>query len=200
MSESTQSSAVELPEELRFVLDLDALKDLERQNPLTVGSRRERVAEHSWHVAIAALLLQDFADEDIDLGHAVLLAVVHDVVERFVGDTFAFGDGKAGQHEREHTAMKRLRESTDAKAIQRLVDCWQEYEAQETATARFVKGLDALLPIAQNFSNPEQSSWVAHRVAAEKVRTRLRSHGAAGRLREIAEQMISSAQARGYLT
>ena len=195
-----QRPAVDLPEELRFVLDVEPLKEIERQNPLATGERRERVAEHSWHLAIAAVLLKDFAEEDVDLGHATLLAVVHDVVERYVGDTFAFGDGIAGQHDREHVAMGQVRQSTDSKAIQKLVDYWQEYEEQSSPAARFVKGLDAILPIVQNYSNLENSSWRLHGVAADKVSARLHSHGNPGALREIGDKMISDAKARGYLT
>src|SRR5688500_600384 len=87
-----EQDAVTFPEELRFVMDLDALKEVERKNPLSVGERRERVAEHSWHLATAAILLHDFADENVDIAHASMLAVVHDIVELFVGDTFAFGE------------------------------------------------------------------------------------------------------------
>ncbi len=116
-----------------------------------------------------------------------------------MGDTFAFGDEVIDQHEREHAAMRKLRESTRSPGVHRLIDFWEEYEAQATPTARFVKGLDAILPIAQNYSNPEQSSWRAHGVSAENVHKRLRSHGETGRLRKYAEQMIDSAKHRGDL-
>lgn len=197
--DADRKPTVDLPEELRFVLELEALKDLERQNPLATGERRERVAEHSWHLAVAAVLLADYAEEDVDLGRAALLAVVHDVVERFVGDTFAFGDNTTDQHQREHDAMRQLACTTSARGIQRLVECWREYEEQSTSTARFVKGIDAVLPIVQNYSNPEHSSWKTHGVAADKVRARLRSHGNPGALSGMAEEMISDAQDRGYL-
>jgi putative hydrolase of HD superfamily len=197
---SASESAVQLPAELQFVLELDALKDLERHNPLSTGERRERVAEHSWHLAMAAILLQEFAADDVDVARAALLAVVHDVVEHFVGDTFAFGTDTTDQDSREQTAMKQLRASSDSKAIQLLVDYWEEYEYQTTATARFVKGLDALLPIAHNYSNPEQSSWIKHGVSADKVRHRLDTHGEVGKLRGVGEEMIQSAHKQGFLT
>lgn len=190
---------VKLSEELEFVRDLDALKDVERQNPLAENPRRERVAEHSWHLAASVILLLDYADSDIDLGRAALLAVVHDIVEMYVGDTFAFGDTD-DQFAREHAAMRRLIEKTGSSGVRRLVELWHEYEDQESAEARFVKGLDALLPIMHNYSNPDHSSWRQHGVAADKVLARLNNHGNMGRtLRDVGEEMINDAKERGYL-
>jgi putative hydrolase of HD superfamily len=188
------------PEELKLLLDLEALKDLERRNPLSTGKRRECVGEHSWYLALAVLLLRPLADEEIDVCRAVTLAVIHDVVENFAGDTFAFGD-TTGQHEREHAAMAALHERSRSDAVAELVELWHEYERQDTPEARFVKGLDAFLPIMQNFRNPNHSSWRMYGVAAEQVRERLRTHGDPGKLlRDIAEEMIGHAHARGVLT
>jgi putative hydrolase of HD superfamily len=198
-SSTAHQTAVDIPVELRFLLELDALKDVERQNPLSSGTRRERVAEHSWHLAIAAILLRDSVDSNVDLGHAALLAVVHDVVESLVGDTFAFGDDTDGQYDREHAAMNSLRDKYDSKAIRRLIDIWEEYEQQESAEAKFVKGLDALLPIAQNYQNLEHSSWRRHGVTADRVYARLNNHGDVGKLRAVGEEMIASAKNQGFL-
>lgn len=191
---------VKLSEELELVRDLDALKDVERQNPLAGNSRRERVAEHCWHLAAATIVLSDYVDTGIDLGRAVQLAVVHDVVEMFVGDTFAFGD-TSDQYQREHDAMAKLIERTGSAGVRRLVELWQEYEDQASDEAKFVKGLDALLPIMHNYSNPDHSSWLQHGVGADKVLARLNSHGNMGKtLREFGEEMINDAKDQGYLT
>jgi putative hydrolase of HD superfamily len=149
----------DLPEEVKLLLQFEVLKELKRQNPLAMAERKERVGEHSWHLALSVLLLAEFASEPIDIARAALLAIVHDTVEAFVGDTFAFGPDVSGQWSREHQAMKGLKESFDSKAIHRLVDLWQEYEDQETSEARFVKGMDAFLPIVLNYMNVEHSSW-----------------------------------------
>lgn len=192
---------VKLPAELSFLLDLEALKDVERQNPLAGNPRRERVAEHSWYLAVAAILLRDEADEDVDLGKAALLAVAHDIVEQFVGDTFAFGADTDGQFDREHLAMQELAKRSESAGVQRLVAYWHEYEDQVTPEARFVKGLDALLPILQNYHNIEHSSWRNHGVAGDKVLARLNNHGNMGEtLRSIGQEMIKDAQAQHYLT
>jgi 5'-deoxynucleotidase YfbR-like HD superfamily hydrolase len=192
---------VKLTAELGFLLDLESLKDVERQNPLAGNPRRERVAEHSWYVAVAAILLRDEADEDVDLGKAALLAVAHDIVEQFVGDTFAFGADTGGQFDREHLAMRELARRSESAGVQRLVAYWHEYEDQKTPEARFVKGLDALLPILQNYHNIEHSSWRNHGVAGDKVLARLNNHGNMGEtLRSIGQEMIKDAQAQHYLT
>lgn len=196
------TGTVKLTPEFEFLLRLDELKDLERQNPLASSPRREGVAEHCWSVALATILMRDEARDEIDLGHAVLLAVVHDVVEQFVGDTFAFGSETHGQFAREHEAMARLENDHDeSPGILRVIELWREYEDQKTPEARFVKGLDALLPIAQNYRNLEHSSWLKHHVAADQVMTRLNYHGDVGdTLRPFGEKMIADAKEQGYLT
>ena len=195
------SRNVKLTEDLEFLLDLDALKDVERRNPLAKNPRPERVAEHSWHLAVASLILADDFDQRLDLGKAALLAIAHDVVERFVGDTFAFGSDVAGQSGREHRAMDDLAQRTGSPGIKRLIGLWREYEDQETPEARFVKGLDALLPILLNYHNIEFSSWRAHDVSADKVLARANNHGNMGEaLRTVAVEMINDAQARGFLS
>lgn len=192
---------VKLTEEGDFLFELEELMNVERQNPLAGSPRRERVAEHSWFVALAALLLRDDVSQEIDLGRAVTLAVVHDVVEKYVGDTFAFSDATADQFDREHRAMAELRKRTGSAGISRIIDAWQEYEDQETPEARFVKGLDALIPIMQNYRNLDHSSWARHHVKADKVVTRLNNHGDVGEIwRPIAEEMIENAAASGVLT
>jgi putative hydrolase of HD superfamily len=190
-----------LPEAARLLLDIEALKDVERQNPNVNGVRRELVAEHSWFVAIGVVLLAEFSPEKIDIARAVLLATVHDVVEAFVGDTFAFGAEVSTQHGREHGAMAELRVKYRGNmAVERLVDLWEEYENQETPEAKFVKGIDAFSPIVLNYSNIEQSSWLLHQVEGAKVFKRLaRAEGVLGELAEINKSMIAQAIEDGYL-
>lgn len=190
-----------LPEAARLLIDVEALKDLARQNPNAKGSRRELVAEHSWFIAIGVVLLAEFSPQKLDIARAVLLATVHDVVEVFVGDTFAFGTEVATQHNREQEAMTQLRAThSKNKAITRLVDLWEEYEAQETAEAKFVKGIDAFIPILLNYSNIDQSSWIQHKVEAAKVFKRLaRVEASLGELAEINKAMINQATDDGYL-
>lgn len=200
-SEARAAILASLPEEASLLLVLDRLRDEVRANPLGQGERRERVAEHSWFVAVAVPLLAGFSPEPIDVARATLLAVVHDLAEAFTGDTFAFGPDVAGQRVREHLAMDALDVESRSAAITTLVGLWRDYEDQATPEARFVKGLDAFLPILLNFANIEHSSWVEHGVRAAQVSARLdRVRDFIGRLAAINDQMISQARADGHLT
>ena len=75
-------------------MEADQLKSVERRNRLADGIRRENTAEHSWHLGIAALVLAPFASEPVDVGTAVAMALVHDIVEIDAGDTFAYDDAE----------------------------------------------------------------------------------------------------------
>jgi putative hydrolases of HD superfamily len=189
-----------LPEECHLLLEFERLKDEVRSNPLAHNARKERVAEHSWFVALSVPLLAELSPEPIDVPRAVLLAIVHDLAEAFVGDTFAFGPDAASQHEREHRAMADLAARSQSAAVARLVGLWREYEEQATPEARFVKGMDAFLPILLNFTNVTSSSWVEHQVPADRVRKRLAVvRDAIGPLAAASDAMIDQAQADGYL-
>ena len=164
----------ENPLNLLFVFE--QLKDVERRNPLSKGSRRENTAEHSWSVALAALIFESGAAEEVDVSHAVALAVAHDLAEAFVGDTFVYGDGADSRAQREDAAMESFLAATRSPAeSKRLVSLWREFEANSTPEARYVLALDVLLPVFMNGRNLEHSSWKAHGVRAEDVRARVRS-------------------------
>src|SRR3954471_766619 len=85
---------------LAFFLEADKLKSVERRNFLADGSRRENTAEHSWHLGMAALVLAPFAEEPVDVGRAVAMALAHDIVEIDAGDTFAYDQGAESESKR----------------------------------------------------------------------------------------------------
>lgn len=162
-----------LSEEQEFALFLDNLKDVERRNPLARNPRRERVAEHSWHVAISVMVLAQACPVELDVPRAVQMALVHDLAELYVGDTFAYGPDVDTKHSREQAAMDLLDRRSRSKAVRSLVELWREYERQESPTARFVKAIDSYLPIALNHANLPASSWAKYGVSAGQVEKRL---------------------------
>ncbi|MGP9822064.1 HD domain-containing protein [Salinarimonas sp. NSM] len=137
---------------LAFMLELDRLKRVLRRSPLLDLSRVETDAEHSWHVATMALVLSRDAPADVDREAAVRMMLVHDIVEIDAGDTFLY-DTKAGatQAEREERAADRLFGLLPDDLHAELRALWDEFEAGETPTARFARGVDRLQPLILNW-------------------------------------------------
>ena len=125
---------------LAFFLEVDRLKSVERRNWLADGSRRENTAEHSWHLGIAAMIMAPFATEPVDIGTAVCMALVHDIVEIDAGDTFAYDEAAAAasKKEREDAAADRLFGILPPAMGKRFRELWDEYEAGDTPEARYV--------------------------------------------------------------
>ena len=122
-------SNARLESQIGFLLELDALKGVQRRSYLADGSRLENSAEHSWHVAVLALILAEHADEPVDLARVVRMLLVHDVVEIDAGDTFRYDD--AGQQEREareRRAAERLFGLLPADQAEELRGLWEEFE------------------------------------------------------------------------
>src|SRR3954449_72399 len=138
------SSAPGIESALAFFLEADRLKGVERRNRLADGTRRENTAEHSWHLGIAALVLAPVAAEAVDVGRAVAMALVHDIVEIDAGDTFAYdeAEGAATKEAREQAAADRLFAILPAQSGQHFRDLWDEYERGDTPEARFVMAID----------------------------------------------------------
>jgi putative hydrolase of HD superfamily len=162
-----------LAEQIGFLIEADKLKTIERRTPLTDSSRFENSAEHSWHLALAAIVLREYAPADVDLLHVLELVTIHDLVEIDAGDTFAYDvSGQETKAAREAAAADRifgLLPPDQAGHVRRL---WEEFEAQETRESRFANALDRLQALLLN-ARASGGSWRAHAVTRVQVLRRM---------------------------
>lgn len=155
----------ELGRRLDFLMEIDRLKSVVRRSILIDGSRRENTAEHSWHLAMAALVLAPYADDGVDVMRAVEIVLVHDLVEIDAGDTYIYdANGAADKVEREERAAERLFALLPPDQAAHIDALWREYEARETPTARFAYAIDRLQPVLLNAGSNGQS-WAEHGIA-----------------------------------
>jgi putative hydrolases of HD superfamily len=189
-----------LQDQLRFLKEVDRLKSVVRRTPLLDGSRCETDAEHSWELALMAVVLAEYADPPVVLDRVVHMVLVHDLVEIDAGDTFLYDDrAAADKAEREELAAERIfgllpdDQATELRAL------WEEFEAQETAEARFAKALDRLQPLLHNYLT-RGGTWKDSSVTAERVVQR-KGVIAAGSpaLWDHAEALLKEAMAEGFL-
>jgi putative hydrolase of HD superfamily len=162
-------SAHRLERQLEFLLEADRLKQVERRTRIVGGRRLENSAEHSWHLALFALMLVEHADEAVDIARVVSMLLLHDLVEIDAGDTFAYDvDGHADKEAREQAAADRLfgllPDDQGAWARQ----LWDEFEACSTAEARFALALDRLQPVLLNHANGG-GPWREHGISKDRV-------------------------------
>ena len=134
--------------QLEFVVAIDKLKNVLRTTRLTDESRRENSAEHSWHLAVMAMLLHEHAAPDVDAVHVMELLLVHDIVEIDAGDTDCYDtDGHVDKQARERAAAVRLFGMLPADQSSRMLALWEEFEAMATPASRFANALDRLQPL-----------------------------------------------------
>lgn len=140
-----------LDKQLLFTAEIDRMTDVLRRTLLINKSRRENDAEHSWHIAVMAMLFSEYAPEPIDIGRVVQMCVIHDIVEIDAGDTFAFDEkGNAGKAEREKEAADRLFAKLPPDQGNMIRSLWEEFDAMETADAKFAACMDRLQPFLHN--------------------------------------------------
>lgn len=161
-----------MTEVVQFLMELDKLKGVERRTRLLGNARQENSAEHSWHLAMAAMSLAPFSREAIDVQHVVQMALVHDVVEIDAGDVMVYDlAARDAIHEQEVAAAGRIFGLLPAELNQRFRALWDEYESGESADARFANMLDRALPIMLNLHNQGQS-WRENGIRLEQVKAR----------------------------
>lgn len=161
---------------LDFILTLDRLKAVERRTSPSGMSRRENSAEHSWHGAVCALLLQAQCVFPVDAKHAALLMLVHDIPEIECGDTFVYAPERDAAHQAEVAALSHLVASLPAQNARELRALWEEFSASESPEARYANALDRLMPVLHNLSNGGLV-WQAHGVRLDQVMARNRCIG-----------------------
>ena len=155
--------------QLDFILELDKEKQILRQTHLSDYSRRENDAEHAWHMAVMLYLLKEYANEPFDLAKAMMMALIHDVVEIDAGDTYAYDEeAKKTQAEREAKAAERIFGLLPDDQRDELRALFEEYEAQETPEAHIVRSMDSLQPLLLN-DKTEGRDWRSHGVRMAQV-------------------------------
>lgn len=189
-----------LAQQIAFVMEIDKLKTVLRQTTLMDQSRRENSAEHSWHLAVMALTLSEYAEPATDLTHVVKMLLVHDIVEIDAGDTFAYdAQGYTDKAEREELAASRIFGLLPDAQRDELLALWHEFEAIVTPEARFANALDRLEPLLGNYITGG-GSWKKPGVTLPKVQKRMEPIGNVSQaLGEYVQQILAESVAKGYL-
>ncbi len=190
-----------LESQIRFIKEVDALKEIFRQTVCIRSGRAENDAEHSWHLCLTAIVLAESANaKDLDLLRVLKMLIIHDLVEIDAGDTFAYDTaGMAGQHDREAIAADRIfgvLPGDQGKAFRAL---WDEFEDKKTPESRFATAVDRFQPMLLNCSTAG-AAWKRHGITHDRVlaRNSVIADGCAP-LWEYAQRMVQQAVDSGQL-
>ena len=189
-----------LQKQLDFILEIDKEKNIFRQTHLSGHGRNENDAEHAWHMAIMAYLLQEYSNEKIDVARVMLMCLIHDVVEIDAGDTYAYdAEGLKTQKAREEAAKERLYSMLPEDQKADLTAIFDEFEERKTPEAKFARARDNLQPLLLNNSN-DGGDWRNHDVTAEKVYERQsRTREGSEKLFEVTDKILKENIAKGNL-
>jgi putative hydrolases of HD superfamily len=189
-----------LADQLRFVLEVDRLKSVLRRGYVADGSRYENTAEHSWTLALMAIVLAEHAAEPVDVATVVRMVVIHDLVEVDVGDTYVYDDAaRAAVADAESRAADRLFELLPAGQGAELRALWDEFEHGDSPEARFARSLDRFAGFLLNHAS-EGRSWRENGITADRVRDRnAMIESGAPPLWDEVRRRLDDARARGWI-
>jgi len=199
-SDEPQSAAERLNRQIGFILEVDKLKSIVRRTYLLNTDRAENTAEHSWHLAIMAILLAEYANEPVDVGRVVKMVLVHDLVEIDAGDTYIYDvAAERDKVDRERAAADRIFGLLPSDQGEELRQLWEEFEACCTPEARFALALDRFIPQLHNYYT-QGRSWLEHGITADRVLERNKPMAMGSeKLREFARALLDDAVAKGFL-
>jgi putative hydrolase of HD superfamily len=189
-----------LASQFRFLLEADRLKSVLRGSRIADGSRRENTAEHSWHLALFALVLGEWAVGGVDTWRVTQMLILHDLVEIECGDTPLFdAEAAAGQAQREQLAADKIFGLLPPDQARDLRGLWEEFETAVTPDAKFAKALDRLQPILLNHA-VGGGTWTDY--AVDEARERQMTHRidqGSPTLWTAAQAVFADAVANGWL-
>lgn len=158
-----------LLKQIEFIKEIDKIKYIERRTRLINSNRRENDAEHSWHLAMMAMVLAEHSNEKVDLLKVIKMVLIHDIVEIDSGDIFIYDTKNNHDNtEEELKAAKRIFGILPQEQAEELIELWKEFEANETSEAKFAKAIDRLEPLLQNASN-QGGTWKEYGVKHHQV-------------------------------
>jgi len=159
----------DLIKQIEFIKEIDKLKYIQRRTRLFNSDRNENDAEHSWHLAMMAIILSQHSNAAVDVLKVVKMVLIHDIVEIDAGDTFIYDTVKNHVNtDDERLAAERIFGLLPKEQAEELIRIWEEFEAGETDEAKFAKSMDRLEPLLQNVSN-NGGTWKEYNVDYKKV-------------------------------
>ncbi len=189
-----------LKQQLDFALEIDKEKNIFRQTHLSGHGRNENDAEHAWHMAIMAYLLQEYANEPVDISRVMLMCLIHDIVEIDAGDTYAYDtEGLKTQKAREDAAKERICSLLPEDQKQKLTQLFDEFEEFQTPESKFAHAMDNLQPLLLNNSNGG-GDWREHGVSAKQVYGRQqKTRQGSEKLYQVTDQILKEHIRKGNL-
>lgn len=165
---------MDLRKDLEFIILLEEMKKIFRMTKIIGENRRENDAEHSWHIATMALFLDKYSKNKIDTSKVIKILLVHDLVEIFAGDTFAYDEKKKlDKNDREKNAMDKLISYLDEDKAQLLNSLWREFEDKKTEESIFANAMDRLQPILSNIYAENGGTWKENQVKLSQILDRV---------------------------
>jgi len=190
----------DLLKQIEFIKEIDKLKYIQRRTKLFNSDRNENDAEHSWHLAMMAIILAQHSNVDIDILKVVKMVLIHDIVEIDAGDTFIYDTQKNHSNtDEELIAAKRIFGILPKEQAEDLIALWEEFETGETNEAKFARSMDRLEPLLQNTSN-NGGTWKEFDVDYQKVydKKRVIQYGSSS-IWDYAETLINESVDQGIL-
>lgn len=191
---------LELQAALKFIENIDALKNTYRKCLIMSGQREESTAEHCFSLAMAVLCLSKFSNYEIDVVKTVKMALFHDLAEALLGDTFHYEKDKKPQDTFESEALKKiLAPISDTDLAQEIYQLWEEFEYGDGPEAVFLRGLDRFLPMLHNYKT-QGHSWIKYGITKEQA-LRKNSHieQSSRVLWDYTRAMLDEAQSNGWI-
>ncbi len=187
--------------QLAFLTEADKMKNVFRRTLITDGSRRENDAEHSWHLALMAMVLKEYALPDgVDIDRVIRMCLVHDLVEIYAGDTFCYDkQGAQDKEQREQDAADKLFAMLPDEQGAEYRALWEEFDAMETPDAKYAAAADRLQPLLNNYIN-KGNTWREGNATSADVYARMAMvKDGMPQLWPVVEYIVEDAIAQGFL-
>ena len=192
---------IRLAQQMKFIAEIDKLKQVVRESWLVDASRKETDAEHSWHITIMALLLSEYSNQNnIDVFKVMKMLLIHDIVEIDAGDTFIYDKENAkDQNDRETQAANRLFGLLPVDQGKEFMMLWEEFEAMDTSEAKFARAIDSIQPLLLAYLNGG-CSWRIHSIIKSQViETKKHMGDGSSVLWEYKQELLDDAVKKGIL-
>ena len=191
-----------LVKQINFIIEIDKLKTILRQTALVDRSRQENVSEHSWHIAVMALILAEYANEkNLDILRIIKMLLIHDLVEIDAGDTFLYDTIRNhDKNQRELRAAHRIFSLLPVKQAEEFKMAWEEFEAMSSSEAKFARAIDSLQPVLLAFNN-KGWSWQKHGLQKSQVLNKKKSiEKGSETLWKYTQSLLEEAAQKGFIT